>query len=98
MRRMSRAGGRQGAGRRDEGPEESTPRATAQEPGRARLGYGNKLRVATINVRSMIRAGKREEVEEWMKEKFTLGLDWPNVSQHRTLRGISTECKSAPHT
>ena len=45
-------------------------RASAQEP-RARgqkLGYGQDLWIATLNMRGSKTLGKREEIERWMKE------------------------------
>ena len=43
-------------------------RATAQEPQNTKPKIGSTWKMATINVRGMITAGKREEIEKWMKE------------------------------
>ena len=46
-----------------------TARATAQEPNKtANSSYGKTIKVATINVRGINKAGKREEIETWMKK------------------------------
>ncbi len=43
-------------------------KAKAQES-KEKMKYGNRYRIATINVHGMKRIGKREEVEAWMKRK-----------------------------
>ena len=65
----------------------SDPGATAQEPGyclRESMKYASTNKFATLNARGVNRAGKREEIERWMKDHHiaALGLQETNTKMN----------------
>ena len=69
----------------------SRPPREAQDPGRTniqKLSIGQDLKIATLNLRGLKQAGKREEVERWMEKNGIdiLGTQETHISQNNKER------------